>query len=88
MLPLNICGSSQVYKARWNGLLVAIKALANSAQEMESTLQREAAILQALRHPYIVKYLGLFRDSDDRVSHALYALQPHAFNLHTERACA
>ena len=84
MLPLNICEALQVYKARWNGLLVAIKAMANTAQEMESTLQREAAILQALRHPHIVKYLGLFRDSDDRVSHALHVLQPHAFILQLE----
>ena len=61
----------QVYKARWNGVLVAVKALNSSAHEVEDELQREAVILSKLRHPHIVKFLGLFRDSNDKVKQRL-----------------
>ncbi|CAL5225968.1 g8770 [Coccomyxa viridis] len=48
----------KVYKARWNGVLVAVKALNNGAQEVGDELQKEAIILSSLRHPHIVKFAG------------------------------
>ena len=52
------CVHIQVYKARWNGVLVAVKALNNGAQEVGDELQKEAIILSSLRHPHIVKFAG------------------------------
>ena len=55
----------QVYKGRWNGVLVAIKAL-NVGDGATEDLFREAAVLEQLRHPHIIKFLGLFSTVDNQ----------------------
>ena len=56
----------QVYKGRWNGVLVAIKAL-KVGEGLTEDLYREATILEQLRHPHIIKFLGLFSTEDNQV---------------------
>ncbi len=82
--------SMQVYKGRWNGILVAVKALNSNAEEVEDDLQREAVILSKLRHPHIVKFLGLFRDTNDKVlfHFSLQVSCSHcALTMHVEASC-
>ena len=57
---------SQVYKARWQGLLVAVKILNAEESAQQEEFKKEVAMLEALRHPHIVNYLGhLFQDSGE-----------------------
>ena len=55
----------QVYKGRWNGVLVAVKAL-SMGDGMAEEIEREAALLEQLRHPHILKFLGLFSNEDNQ----------------------
>ncbi len=56
----------QVYKARWQGLLVAVKILNAEESAQQEEFKKEVAMLEALRHPHIVNYLGhLFQESGE-----------------------
>lgn len=55
----------QVYLARWKCALVACKVLREeqvAAAELES-FRREAEMLQAMNHPYILRLFGAVLDS-------------------------
>ena len=58
---------SQVYKGRWNGVLVAVNVLNTGAAEVMEDFQREAAILERLRHPNIIKFLGMASNAKGHV---------------------
>ena len=58
----------QVYKGRWNGVLVAVKVLNAAAAEVVEDFQRECAILERLRHPNIIKYFGTASNAEGQVS--------------------
>ena len=58
----------QVYKGRWNGVLVAVKVLNTSTEEVMEDFQRECAILERLRHPNIIKYFGSASNAEGQVS--------------------
>ena len=56
----------QVYKARWQGLLVAVKILSAEESAQQEEFKKEVAMLEALRHPHIVNYLGhIFQESGE-----------------------
>ncbi len=55
----------QVYKARFHGSPVAVKALVGEEGTEASALQEEATILESLRHPHIVHYLDCIVDKED-----------------------
>ena len=57
-----------MYKARWHGLLVAVKALVNRDSNEEAAFRHEVAVLQTLRHPHVVSYLDYIVDDDGSVS--------------------
>jgi serine/threonine protein kinase len=57
-----------VYKGRWNGVLVAVKALNTSTEDVMEDFQHECAILERLRHPYIIKYFGMASNAEGQVS--------------------
>ena len=63
----------QVYKGRWNGVLVAVKVLNTAAAEVMEDFQRECAILERLRHPNIIKYFGTASNAEGHVSQCLSA---------------
>ena len=69
MLRLSVPCSSQVYKARWQGTLVAVKILhADESKEssQQDDFKKEVAMLEGLRHTHIVNYLGhLFEESGE-----------------------
>ena len=48
----------QVYKAKWNGTAVAVKVLSNNSESQREAFVKEANMLQALRYPNVVRYLG------------------------------
>lgn len=48
----------QVYKARWQGLLVAVRILNAEESSQQDDFKKEVAMLEALRHTHIVNYLG------------------------------
>ncbi|BDA51290.1 probable serine/threonine-protein kinase DDB_G0281745 at C-terminar half [Coccomyxa sp. Obi] len=48
----------KVYKAKWNGTPVAVKVLKDNSDSQRAAFVREANMLQALRHPNIVCYMG------------------------------
>jgi len=48
----------QVYKAKWNGTVVAVKVLTNNSDSQREAFVKEANMLQALRYPNVVSYLG------------------------------
>ena len=55
-----------MYKARWQGLLVAVKILNAEESAQQEEFKKEVAMLEALRHPHIVNYLGhLFQESGE-----------------------
>ena len=56
---------SQVYKARYHGSPIAVKAMIGEECANAAALQQEAAILEGLRHPHIVHYLDCILDKDD-----------------------
>ena len=58
----------QVYKGRWNGVLVAVKVLNTAAAEVLEDFHRECAILEQLRHPNIIKYFGTASNAEGQVS--------------------
>ena len=58
----------QVYKGRWNGVLVAVKVLNTAAAEVLEDFHRECAILERLRHPNIIKYFGTASNAEGQVS--------------------
>ncbi|BDA51317.1 probable serine/threonine-protein kinase DDB_G0281745 at C-terminar half [Coccomyxa sp. Obi] len=57
----------KVYKGRWRGVLVAVKVLHRASSENQEDLLKEAAILRRLRHPNVVKFLGLGTNGSDQV---------------------
>ena len=57
----------QVYKARWNGVLVAVKALTSEDPAEAEAFQREIAVLEVLRHPHVVNYLAMLIADDGAV---------------------
>jgi serine/threonine protein kinase len=61
--------SSQVYKARWKGTLVAVKVLSSQDALSKAEFARETAMLELLtqRHSHVVNYLDHFFGSDDQV---------------------
>ena len=58
----------QVYKGRWNGVLVAVKVLKAGATEDLDDFRRECSILERLRHPNIIKYFGMASNAEGQVS--------------------
>ncbi|BDA51310.1 probable serine/threonine-protein kinase DDB_G0281745 at C-terminar half [Coccomyxa sp. Obi] len=58
---------AKVYKGRWRGVLVAVKVLHHASKEHQEDLLKEAAILRRLRHPNVVKFLGLGTNGSDEV---------------------
>lgn len=58
----------QVYKARWNGVPVAVKALIGEDHAEAEAFQREIAVLEVLRHPHVVNYLATLVAEDGTVS--------------------
>ena len=46
----------QVYKARWHGTLVAVKALSSNAPADKEAFEDECAILQDLHHTHVVHH--------------------------------
>ena len=63
----------QVYKGRWNGVLVAVKILKAVATEGLDDFRRECSILERLRHPNIIKYFGMASNAEGQVSFARLA---------------
>ena len=63
----------QVYKGRWNGVLVAVKILKAGAAEDLGDFRRECSILERLRHPNIIKYFGMASNAEGQVSCAQLA---------------
>lgn len=57
LAPIGHGGFSRVYKADWNGGLVALK-IPKSNGTISSTV-REAALLRSLRHPHIASFYGI-----------------------------
>ena len=56
----------QVYKARWQGLLVAVKILNADDTSQQDDFRKEVAMLEGLRHTHIVNYLGhIFQESGE-----------------------
>ena len=55
----------QVYKARFHGSPVAVKAMIGEEGADAAALQHEAAILEGLRHSHIVHYLDCIVDVED-----------------------
>lgn len=49
---------AQVYKANWKGTTVAVKVLNDNSDCQRLEFVREANMLQALRYPNVVSYLG------------------------------
>lgn len=47
-----------MYKAKWNGTVVAVKVLSNNSESQREAFVKEANMLQALRYPNVVTYLG------------------------------
>ena len=58
---------TQVYKGRWNGMLVAVKVLHTSMGEAIGDFQRECAILERLRHSHVIMYLGMASNAEGQV---------------------
>ena len=59
---------------RWHGL-VAVKQLIEADERREQAFVREAELLQALRHPNIVSFLGACLEPGRVRTHALAAAQ-------------
>ena len=57
----------QVYKGRWNGMLVAVKVLHTSVAEKMEDFKRECAILERLRHSHVIMYLGMASNAEGQV---------------------
>lgn len=57
----------QVYKGRWNGVPVAVKALISEDPGEAEAFQREIAVLEVLRHPHVVNYLAMLAAEDGTV---------------------
>ena len=66
-LALTAGTNLQVYKARWHGTLVAVKALIGESQADAEALQHEAAILEGLHHSHIVHYFDYIIGEDGTV---------------------
>ncbi|KAK9907690.1 hypothetical protein WJX75_008211 [Coccomyxa subellipsoidea] len=60
-------GFGEVYKARWNGVPVAVKALIGEDRAEAEAFQREIAVLEVLRHPHVVNYLATLVAEDGTV---------------------
>ncbi len=58
---------TQVYKGRWNGMLVAVKVLHTSVGEVMADFQRECATLERLRHSHVIMYLGMASNAEGQV---------------------
>jgi serine/threonine protein kinase len=50
----------EVYWGEYNGELVAVKAIFRSDEKAREELLNEAVILQALEHPCIIKFIGVY----------------------------
>ena len=79
----------QVYKARWQGLLVAVKILSAEDSSQQDDFRKEVAMLEGLRHTHIVNYLGhLFQESGEvrmlLVPTDLPLLKCHATSQHRD----
>ena len=51
----------EVFKARWRGMLVAVKTIRGgwmTIEEMEKEMDNEATMLQAVRHKHVVQFYG------------------------------
>ena len=56
---------TQVYKARFHGSPVAVKAVIGEDCNDAAALWQEAAILEGLRHPHIVHFLDCIVDEEN-----------------------
>ena len=66
----------QVYKARWNGILVAAKFLLSRDDAHRDTFMKEVVLLETLRHPNVINYLGHGEDAKGEVCHRVFLTHP------------
>ncbi len=70
----------QVYKGKWRGLVVAVKILTSTDLVQQAQFREETKLLESLRHPHIVNYLGHVFKEDEEVSsmpsHVAEAVMP------------
>lgn len=59
----------EVWKARWESLVVAVKVLKKGLREMDEVtvqeFEKEVAFLQKTRHAHVVRFFGAGRDTND-----------------------
>ena len=66
----------QVCKARWNGVLVAAKFLLSRDDAQRHTFMKEVVLLETLRHPNVINYLGHGEDAEGEVCHCVFVTHP------------
>ena len=66
--PQSIDYILQVYKGKWRGLVVAVKILTSKDLVQQDQFREETKLLESLRHPHIVNYLGHIFEDDKEVS--------------------
>ena len=57
----------QVYKGKWRGLVVAVKILTSTDLVQQAQFREETKLLESLRHPHVVNYLGHIFKEDEEV---------------------
>ena len=60
----------QVYKAVYHGALVAVKVFSCQDGPERQAIQREIDIVEGLRHPNVVSYMGHFFHAPNQVCHS------------------
>ena len=58
----------QVYKGRWRGLTVAVNVLTSRDLVQQDQFRMETKLLESLRHPHVVNYLGHVFEENGEVS--------------------
>ena len=69
---MRVCNAHmQVYKARWHGTLVAVKALISDDAVRAEDFQRECQMLEALHHAHVVHHFDSIVGEDGTVRRLL-----------------
>jgi serine/threonine protein kinase len=65
---LGVGGYGEVFKAKWMGTNVAVKRFSRKCKEKKSIIDfiKEIEIVNQLRHPNIIFYLGVSFDENDQ----------------------